>query len=568
MGVKIDLKPGSEKGFYNHLSEDIIVSPDGMIIGAVDINCDVTDNSECHECDIHIKPQENIILDMDYNEADNKPSINGVELIGNKTNQDLKIPTKTSELENDNNYITQIPEEYAKKTDIPFVPTKVSELDNDSEFISDYIETDPTVPEYVKNIQQADIAAWNNKSDFSGSYNELSNKPDLSLLETKTDAVAKLTEAQTYTDTKIGELVGSAPKTLDTIYEIAKAIEDNATVVEALDKAITDKANTSDLAMVATTGAYKDLKEAPTIPTVPENVSAFTNDAGYLTQVPSTYALKTDLPTKTSQLTNDSNFANINEVVSKDSIVSQFDIEETYADDKIYNVNAILEFAELIADELGMMQEDIADQLKDVDNFALKNEIPTKVSELDNDAKYLTEVPTDYTAGILKALEQTLNQAVIKEDILKTVVTEATYSDSQIYNANAMNSVCNDFLALIDAANKAIPTKTSELTNDSGFLTEHQSLNGYMQTSSIVTDFDSATTFVDTQVYNANAVNTLCKEIGEDVNSIWEEMPTATSDLTNDSGFITKDVDNLTNYFTKEELAATLGDIEILLGGI
>lgn len=522
----------------------------------------------------------------------NKPRINGTELVGDLTNEILGIPTKTSDLNNDSNFLTAIPEEYAKKTDIPTIPTKVSEFTNDvgylneipqeyktkvendqlyqekGEYLTDFTEADPTVPSYVKNITEDNIKSWNAKSDFSGNYNELSNKPDLSLLETKADASEKLTEAQTYTDTKIGELVGSAPKTLDTIYEIAKAIEDNATVVEALDKAISDKANTSDLATVATTGSYKDLKDTPAIPTVPEKVSAFANDAGYLTQVPSTYALKTDLPTKTSQLTNDSSFANINEVVSKDNVISQFDIEETYTDDKIYNANAILEFAGLIADELGMMQEDIADQLKDVDNFALKSEIPTKVSELDNDAKYLTEVPTDYTAGILKALEQAFNQVVIKEDVLKTVNTETTYNDSQIYNANAMNSVCNDFLALIDAANKAIPTKTSDLTNDSGFLTSHQDLSGYMQTSNIVKNFDSSGDFTDAQVYSANAVNELCNDIGEDVNSLWADMPTATSDLTNDSGFITKDVNNLTNYFTKEELAATLGDIEILLGGI
>ena len=45
---------------------------------------------------------------------------------------------------------------------------------------------------------------------------------------------------------------------------------------------VSGKANTSDLATVATTGAYADLIGTPTIPTVPTNVSDFTNDAGYL----------------------------------------------------------------------------------------------------------------------------------------------------------------------------------------------------------------------------------------------------------------------------------------------
>lgn len=38
------------------------------------------------------------------------------------------------------------------------------------------------------------------------------------------------------------------------------------------------------LASVATSGSYNDLKDKPAIPTVPTNVSAFINDAGYLTQ--------------------------------------------------------------------------------------------------------------------------------------------------------------------------------------------------------------------------------------------------------------------------------------------
>ena len=53
---------------------------------------------------------------------------------------------------------------------------------------------------------------------------------------------------------------------------------------EETDALLSVKANSSDLASVATTGSYSDLSNKPTIPTVPTNVSAFTNDAGYLTQ--------------------------------------------------------------------------------------------------------------------------------------------------------------------------------------------------------------------------------------------------------------------------------------------
>lgn len=51
-----------------------------------------------------------------------------------------------------------------------------------------------------------------------------------------------------------------------------------------LKKDLDKKANNADLATVAKSGSYNDLTDKPTIPTVPTNVSAFTNDAGYLTQ--------------------------------------------------------------------------------------------------------------------------------------------------------------------------------------------------------------------------------------------------------------------------------------------
>lgn len=52
-----------------------------------------------------------------------------------------------------------------------------------------------------------------------------------------------------------------------------------------VDTALGAKANTADLATVATSGDYDDLTNKPVIPTVPTNVSSFTNDAGYTTNV-------------------------------------------------------------------------------------------------------------------------------------------------------------------------------------------------------------------------------------------------------------------------------------------
>ncbi len=52
------------------------------------------------------------------------------------------------------------------------------------------------------------------------------------------------------------------------------------------DTLLSAKADSADLAEVATSGDYDDLTNKPTIPTVPTKVSAFQNDAGYITSAP------------------------------------------------------------------------------------------------------------------------------------------------------------------------------------------------------------------------------------------------------------------------------------------
>ena len=47
---------------------------------------------------------------------------------------------------------------------------------------------------------------------------------------------------------------------------------------------LADKLGKNDVAGVATSGSYNDLKDKPAIPTVPTKVSAFENDSNYLTQ--------------------------------------------------------------------------------------------------------------------------------------------------------------------------------------------------------------------------------------------------------------------------------------------
>ena len=55
------------------------------------------------------------------------------------------------------------------------------------------------------------------------------------------------TRSNEYTDKKIADLINGAPTTLDTLKEIADAMDENQDVVKALDESIEKKANASDL---------------------------------------------------------------------------------------------------------------------------------------------------------------------------------------------------------------------------------------------------------------------------------------------------------------------------------
>ena len=83
--------------------------------------------------------------------------------------------------------------------------------------------------------------------------NKISNvEVDLSGYYTKTEtdniATQTLNSAKGYTNTKIAELIDSAPETLDTFKEIADAFAEDQAILDTLNSAIGNKASTSDLA--------------------------------------------------------------------------------------------------------------------------------------------------------------------------------------------------------------------------------------------------------------------------------------------------------------------------------
>ena len=87
----------------------------------------------------------------------------------------------------------------------------------------------------------------------TGSYASLTGTPDLSSYAT-----------QTYVTTAVSNLVDTAPAALDTLNELAAALGDDANFAGTVTTSLAAKANTADLAAVATSGSYNDLTDTPT----------------------------------------------------------------------------------------------------------------------------------------------------------------------------------------------------------------------------------------------------------------------------------------------------------------
>ena len=173
-------------------------------------------------------------------------------------------------------------------SDDTVIPTKTSDLQNDSGYIT-------SVP--VSSVNNKTGAVVLNASDVHA-------LPDSTVIPTVPTNVSAFQNDAGYLTAVPSEYVTDTE----------------------LQTALAPKANTADLAEVATSGDYADLSNKPTIPTVPTNVSAFANDANYITASGApvqsvngqTGAVTVPVPTKTSDLTNDSGFITSAPVASVD----------------------------------------------------------------------------------------------------------------------------------------------------------------------------------------------------------------------------------------------------------
>ena len=132
-----------------------------------------------------------------------------------------------------------------EETENAYIPSKDVTASGISIKLSIYLEN----AENVKvNIDPAGVATMGDVLSVENSLSAHINDAMKHITPTERNAWNQTYEQGTaYTDQKIADLINGAPETLDTLKEVADAIQENETIVEALDAAIGNKANRSEL---------------------------------------------------------------------------------------------------------------------------------------------------------------------------------------------------------------------------------------------------------------------------------------------------------------------------------
>ena len=190
-----------------------------------------------------------------------------------------------------------------------------------------------------------------------------------------------------------------------------------------------------------------------------------------------------------------------------------------------------------------------------IDTYATKDSIPTKISQLENDKKYITNLDlvenakADASGNII---DQTYALKTSIPTKLSQLINDNNFIDAKSdITGTAARAIGDNNGNIIDqtyATKVSIPTKTSQLVNDSGYITN--------KSSNIKATLDS----------NGNSIiSTYATK---------SSIPTKTSQLVNNSGYITNaDIvdkaknDELGNsiigtYATKSSIPTKLSQLE------
>ena len=485
---------GSQGPFYTKSETDATFVPQTRTINGKGLNSDVVLTA----ADVNALPASTVIPTV--NDATLTIQKNGTTVTTFTANSaqnataNISVPTDTSDLTNGAGYITSAA-----------VPTNVSDLVNDAGYI--------TSSDYATNVTSGTIKVtgafgldMSNSGELKGAVVSTSDYPSM-----WNDAVVSKGTLENVLSAKNYATQSDIPTVNDATLTIQKNGTDVATFTanSATNQTanITVPTDTSDL----TNGAGFITSAA-----VPTKTSDLTNDSGFITNQVNNLANYYDqtainsmfnalsVPTKTSDLTNDSGFLTTSTLpTATDSSLGVVKIGSginVAADGTISAAVASLDWSNITN-----KPTDVSYWTNDA-GYITSADLPTKTSDLTNDSNFVsnTSYATSSTGGVVKVgsglsitngiLSATgggVADAVEWDNVLNkpsfsTVATSGSYNDLSnkptiptVNNATLTiqrnNTSVGTFTANASSnktINITVPTTTSDLTNDSGFIDE------------------------------------------------------------------------------------------------
>ena len=363
-------------------------------------------------------------------------TLNGYEVVDAKARQDIKGIQAAVEA---------IPEydltSYATKSELP---TKVSQLQNDSRFIT------------LEEVPETDLSAYAKKTDIPDVSGFITSIPSEYITESELNAKGYLTAED-------------LPESIDTSRFLTKVDNNDqymwyATTTNAnqvIQNHVPIEKTDSKLDVVVggktlnnnTIAVREGLQiRVPEVPTNAGHAASKAYVDKAIAAIPevdlSSYAKKSDIPTKTSQLTNDSNFLT--------SIPSEY-VTEAELEAKGY----LTEHQSLAAYATKTYVDNtVAENQPNLSDYAKKTDIPDV-------SGFISEIPSEYVTDSELAAKGYLVEADLSEYAKKSEIPTVPTKTSQLTNdSNFLTAVPAEYV-------------TETELNNKGYLTQHQSLEGY-----------------------------------------------------------------------------------------
>lgn len=401
-------------------------------------------------------------ISSDYNVMFNKPKINNIELSGNLSLNQLGIQPAGN---------------YALKSDIKPVPTKLSELTNDSGFIT-------SIPsEYIT------------ETELNNTLNEqLEDKIDEQLTNQLEDKLKDKADKST-TLSGYGILDAYTKKEVDDTFALQTTFDNYLTKSEveetfATKEELNSKANISD---------------------IPTNISELNNDSGFISDIPEEYITENELKEELKNYTTTSQInSKFNDYTNTEDLQT---LLEAKADKSQLNDYATKEELNDYA-TVGLLtnglntKADKATTLSgyDISDAYTKTEIDAKFDNIDLSDLSALANKQDKISDLETIREGAAKGATALQEVPDTYATKA-YVSEQIANIATGGDVdLSEYATKEELSTKAdkieLPTKVSELENDSGFITSIPSeyvteseleneLSGYVSDTYFINAFES-----------------------------------------------------------------------------